>query len=53
MDEPGERVMVVVARFVAKSNLEAFVDGIKRDSLPFEHIAAKVYTPTSQVVASA
>ncbi|KAM0889927.1 hypothetical protein ACQ4PT_027400 [Festuca glaucescens] len=51
--ELRERVMAGEARFVAKRNLEAFVDGIKRDDLPFEHLAAKVYTPPSQIVVPA
>jgi hypothetical protein len=38
--------MVGDARFVAKRNLKAFVDGIKRDALPFEHVANKVYDST-------
>jgi hypothetical protein len=53
MNELRERIMVGAARFVAKRNLEAFVDGIKRDDLPFEHLAANLYTPPSQVVVSA
>jgi hypothetical protein len=53
MNELRERIMVGAARFVAKRNLEAFIDGIKRDDLPFEHLAANLYTPPSQVVVSA
>jgi hypothetical protein len=50
LNETRERVMVGDARFVAKRNLKAFVDGIERDALPFEHVANKVYdsTPCSQ-----
>ncbi|XP_051193654.1 UDP-glycosyltransferase 82A1 [Lolium perenne] len=53
MYELRERVMAGEARFVAKRNLEAFVDGIKRDDLPFHQLAAKVYTPPSQIVVPA
>uniref|UniRef100_A0ACD5Z1M5 Uncharacterized protein n=1 Tax=Avena sativa TaxID=4498 RepID=A0ACD5Z1M5_AVESA len=43
MNELRERVMVGEATSVAKRNLGAFVHGIKRDDLPFEHLATMVY----------
>uniref|UniRef100_A0ACD5ZGU3 Uncharacterized protein n=1 Tax=Avena sativa TaxID=4498 RepID=A0ACD5ZGU3_AVESA len=54
MNELRERVMVGEATCVAKRNLGAFVHGIKRDGLAFEHLATKVYdTPPSQIVTHA
>lgn len=42
MNELRERVAVGEARFVAKKNLKAFVDGIKRDHLALGHQATKL-----------